>query len=43
MPVLTGRTPLTLQAVDDALLRQVFEPFGVVLHAAVLHDSTTSA
>ncbi|KAI3434500.1 hypothetical protein D9Q98_002575 [Chlorella vulgaris] len=31
------------QAVDDALLRQVFEPFGVVLHAAVLHDSTTNS
>ncbi|KAL4854110.1 Splicing factor-like protein 1 [Chlorella vulgaris] len=38
-----GRTPLTLQAVDDTLLRQVFEPFGVVLHAAVLHDSTTNS
>lgn len=31
-----------LQAVNDALLRQMFEPFGTVLHTAVLYDATTS-
>lgn len=30
------------QAVNDALLRQMFEPFGNVLHTAVLYDATTS-
>jgi hypothetical protein len=31
-----------LQTVTDDLLRQMFEPFGPVLHVAVLYDGTTS-
>ena len=32
-----------VQAVDDSLLRQLFEPFGTVLHTAVPYDAATSA
>ncbi|KAL4433587.1 hypothetical protein ABPG75_000028 [Micractinium tetrahymenae] len=31
------------QAVNDELLRQMFEPFGMVLHTAVLYDPSTNA
>lgn len=42
LPALADLIRLLPQAVNDALLRQMFEPFGTVLHTAVLYDASTS-